>query len=200
VRHRIVLPFALVLLVLLVPQIGISAPRRAIEGIWKTECMPIGKNGRHGFITRVEITRSEFIATAQIYAHSSCDTPTVRNDYRGTLANVKPGDGGVTEFDHVVKAITLTADHPEVVTIYNAGNPGSGCGMGGGWQLGVARAVDGRTCAPWTYPAIGTRLYERAWVVGDELRIGSFPNVWDNTTPEKRPTAPGTMVFHRVTA
>jgi len=35
-------------------------------------------------------------------------------------------------------------------------------------------------------------------VSGDELRIGSFPTVWDNTTPEKRPTSPGLLVFRRV--
>ena len=90
----------------------------------------------------------------------------------------------------------MTADAADVVTTYNA-NDKSGCGMGGGWALGVARSVEGRFCAPWTFPAIGTSLYERAWVSGDELRVGSFPAVWNNTSPDKRPTTPGLMVFHR---
>jgi len=179
------------------PHGGLPAARTTIEGSWQTACMPIGKNGRHGFITRLEIARGKIIASAQIYAHSSCDTPTVHTDYRGTIVSIRPGSEGVTDFDHQVDAITTTPDAPDVVSIYNAGN--SGCGFGGGWQLGVARAVDGRTCAPWTFPAAGTRLYERAWLASDELRIGSFPIVWDNVSPEKRSATPGLLVFRRVT-
>jgi len=174
------------------------AARTGIEGAWQTACLPIGKNGRHGFVTQLKITHGGITASSQVYAHSNCDTPTVRTDYRGAMTKVAPGADGATEFDHKVETITTTPDDPEVVTIYNAGNPGSGCGFGGGWQLGVARPVEGRTCAPWTFPAIGTTLYERGWVSDDELRIGSFPTVWDNTTPEKRPTSPGLLVFRRV--
>jgi hypothetical protein len=179
------------------PNASMAAARPKIEGSWQTGCLPIGKNGRHGFITRLEIKHGRITASSQIYAHNNCDTPTVHTEYRGKIIDMRSGDDGVTDFDHEVAAITTTADDPEVVTIYNGSN--SGCGFGGGWQLGVARAVDGRTCAPWTFPAAGTRLYERGWIAGDELRIGSFPTVWTNTTPEKRPASPGLLVFHRVT-
>lgn len=197
-KRSIIGILALWLAVPAIPQAGTAAARPAIEGSWQTACLPIGKNGRHGFITRLDIKRGRITASSQIYAHSNCDTPTVHTDYRGKIDDVRPGNDGVIDFDHEVIEITTTADHPEVVTIYNAGNPDSGCGLGGGWQLGVPRAVDGRTCTPWTFPAAGTRLYERAWVSGDELRIGSFPSVWNNTTPEKRPTTPGLLVFRRV--
>lgn len=179
-------------------QPAMPGPRTAIDGVWQTGCLPIGKNGRHGFVTRLEIARGKISASTRIYAHNSCDTPTVLMDYRGSITKETPGTDGAIDFDHRVEKITTTAQDPEVVTIYNAGNPGSGCGFGGGWQLGVARPVEGRTCAPWTFPAAGTGLYERGWVSGDELRIGSFPTVWDNTTPEKRPTTPGLLVFRRV--
>jgi len=169
----------------------------AIEGNWESACMPIGKNGRHGFTARLEIRRGKIAATVQVYAHSTCDIPTVRNDYRGTVASIRTNDDGSVDFDHVVEAITMTPDFPEVVTIYN-GNAAVGCGFSGGWTLHVVRAVDGRTCAPWTFPKAGTRLYERAWVAGDELRIGSFPSAWNNVTPDKRTMAPGALVFHRV--
>jgi hypothetical protein len=185
------------LAMLAAPQAAISAPRPAIDGVWKSDCLPIGKNGRHGFIVRLEIKGKQIAAAAQVYAHSSCDMPTVLTEYRGTIAKMRSNGDGSVDFDHVVEAITTTANHPEVVTIYN-GNAASGCGFGGGWQLNVARAVDGRTCAPWTFPKAGTRLYERAWVAGDDLRIGSLPSRWDNVTPDKRPTAPGALVFHRV--
>lgn len=181
-----------------IPYGGMPVARTGIEGSWQTACLPIGKNGRHGFVTRLEIGHGRITASSQVYAHSNCDTPTVRTDYRGAMTKVSPGAGGATDFDHKVEAITTTPDDPEVVTIYNAGNPGSGCGFGGGWQLGVARPVEGRTCAPWTFPAIGANLYERGWVSGDELRIGSFPMIWDNTTPDKRPKTPGLLVFRRV--
>jgi hypothetical protein len=181
------------------PTASMAAARSAIEGSWQTSCLPIGKNGRHGFITRLEIKRGRISASSQIYAHNSCDTPTVRTAYRGKIVGRRAMSDGVIDFDHDVIAITTIPDDPEVVTIYNAGKPDSGCGLGGGWQLGVARSVAGRTCAPWTFPAAGTRLYERGWVAGDELRIGSFPTVWINTAPEKRPTSPGLLVFRRVT-
>jgi hypothetical protein len=179
------------------PNVGMAAARPAIEGSWQTACQPIGKNGRHGFITRLEIKRGKITASSQVYAHNDCDTPTVRTDYRGNIIATRSGNDGVVDFDHEVVAITTTANDPEVVAIYNSSN--SGCGFGDGWQLNVPRAVDGRTCAPWTFPAAGTRLYERGWIAGDELRIGSFPTVWTNTTPEKRPTSPGLLVFRRVT-
>ena len=184
-------------LVAATPSISMAPARPTIEGSWQTGCLSIGKNGRHGFITRLEIKHGRISATSQIYAHNNCDTLTVRTDYRGRIVDMRARGDGAIDFDHDVIAITTTPDDPEVVTIYNAGKPDSGCGLGGGWQLGVARNVAGRTCAPWTFPAAGTRLYERGWVSGDELRIGSFPTVWTNTAPEKRPTSPGLLAFHR---
>jgi len=164
----------------------------AIEGSWKSACLPIGKNGRHGLIVRVAVTRSKIAATSQTYAHSNCDIPTVRTDYEGRIVARKAA-GDTIDFDHVVTSLTMTPNAPDVVAIYNADNSTAGCSMGGGWQLNVPRKMDGRTCAPWTFPKIGTRLYERAWRAPGELRIGSFPAVWTNTTPDKRPTMPGLL-------
>lgn len=174
-----------------------AAPARSpIAGVWKTECKPIGKNGRHGFITTLEVKGKALTATSQIYAHNNCDMPTVLTTYRGKITATAAGPAGAFDLDHVVTAITMTPNHEEVVTIYNRDSQ-SGCGFDGGWALGVERGVEGRFCAPFTFPLAGTKLYERAWVSGDELRIGSFPIVWTNTTPEKRPATPGLMVFHR---
>ncbi|MDB5680163.1 hypothetical protein [Sphingomonas bacterium] len=174
-------------------------PPSPLEGVWKTDCRPIGKNGRHGFITRLEVKGRALTATTQIYAHNTCDTATVGTAYRGEIVRTAIAADGAIDFDHVVLAVTMTADAPDVVTTYNA-NDTSGCGMGGGWQIGVPRGVEGRYCAPFTFPAVGVQLYERAWVAGDDLRIGSFPAVWNNTSPDKRPMTPGTMVFHRLTS
>jgi hypothetical protein len=172
------------------------APRSPIEGVWKSDCLPIGKNGRHGFVTRLEVKGNALTATTQIYGHNTCDNPTVSTAYRGTIVATATDDDGAFQFDHVVNAITMTADADDVVATYNA-SEASGCGLGGGWKLNVARDVAGRFCAPFTFPAAGTRLYESAWFAGGDLRIGSFPIVWTNSAPDKRPTTPGLMVFHR---
>ncbi|THD36793.1 MAG: hypothetical protein E7773_07275 [Sphingomonas sp.] len=172
------------------------APRLALDGVWKTDCLPIGKNGRHGFVTRLEISGMAVVAATQIFAHNTCDVPTVATDYRAVMVSWRTMDDGTTDFEHDVRSITMTPDAEDVVATYNA-SQASGCGLGGGWKLNVARDVAGRFCAPFAFPATGTRLYERAWVSGDEMRIGSFPIVWTNTSPDRRPTTPGLMVFHR---
>jgi hypothetical protein len=157
--------------------------------------MPIGRNGRHGFITSLTVTQKTLAAVAQVYAHSNCDTPTFRTTFHATIAAIDE-NGAAINLDHVVDAVEMTLDAADVVDTYN--KPGSGCGFGGGWQRGVARSVAGRTCAPFVFPVAGTRLYERVWVDGDTLRLGSFPIVWANTSPERRPANPGGLVFERV--
>ncbi|HVJ02892.1 MAG TPA: hypothetical protein VM662_11970 [Sphingomonas sp.] len=171
--------------------------RTGIEGRWKTACVPIGKNDRHGFITTLEVRDDLFTAVSQLYAHSDCNTPTVRTHYSGRIHAALAHDG-VIDVDHVVESIRMTLDDADVVEAYN--KPGEGCGISGGWRLNTARPIDGRTCAPWTFPAAGTRLYERMWRTGDQLRIGSFPTVWTNTAPERRAATPGTLVFVRIGA
>jgi hypothetical protein len=160
--------------------------------------LPIGKNGRHGFIVRLTISWKEVVAISQTYAHSNCDIPTVRVDYRAAVA-ARTVDGEAIDFDHIVKSVTMTANQADVVAIYNADAANAGCGMGGGWQLNVPRSVAGRTCTPVAWPVEGVRLYERAWLVDGALKIGSFPIAWNNITPDKRPVAPGLLIFHRVT-
>ncbi|NIJ18929.1 hypothetical protein FHS95_000598 [Sphingomonas naasensis] len=166
-----------------------------IVGTWKTGCMPIGRNGRHGLITTLTATPMTLSAVSQVYAHSNCDTPTIRTTFRARIAKTG-ANGAAIDLDHVVDAIEMTVDAPDVIAVYN--QPGSGCGFGGGWQQGQPRAVDGRTCAPFPFPVRGTRLFERVWVEGTTLRLGSFPIVWANTSPERRPTNPGGMIFERV--
>lgn len=170
-------------------------PRPPLVGTWKTACMPIGKNGRHGMITTLTATAETLTAASQVYARASCDTPTIRTTYRATITALDERGGGF-DLDHVVEAIEMTIDSADVIEVYN--KPGSGCGFGGGWQRGVTRAVAGRTCAPFAFPAAGTRLYERIWIEENRLRLGSFPIVWANTSPERRPANPGGMIFERV--
>lgn len=174
----------------------LPAPARSpLDGVWRTGCLPIGKNGRHGMITTLTIAGKRMTASAQIYGHNTCDIPTIRTEYRGAIVHTEPAEGGVA-FDHDVKAVEMTIGLAEVVDVYN--KPGSGCGFGRGWVIGKPRSVAGATCAPWTFPTVGTHLYERAWISGDSMKIGSMPVAWGNTAPDKRPAVPGMLAFTRV--
>ena len=103
-----------------------TPPARApLAGTWKTGCMPIGKNGRHGFVTTLTASGKSLTAVSQVYAHNSCDTPTIKTIYRATILAAGEKDGAI-DMDHVVDAIEMTIDAADVVAVYN--RPGSGCG------------------------------------------------------------------------
>lgn len=167
-----------------------------IEGSWKTGCVPIGQNGRHGLITRLTVEGSRLTVRSQLYAHDGCDRPTILTEYQGHLARVQPASGGV-ELDHAVRNVTMRIDAADVLPFYNSGEAGAGCGLTA-WELGVSRSVAGRTCTPFVLPAEDAMLYERAWIEGNTMRLGSLPMAWTNSTPEKRAAAPAPLVFERV--
>lgn len=172
-----------------------SAPTHALTGVWQTGCAPVGENGRHGFVTTLELHDGWIDATSQLYARATCDTPTIRAHYRGRITALRD-EAGTIDLDHRVHRIDMTLQAADVVDAYN--RPGSGCGFGEGWKLGVARPIAGRICAPFAFPAAGTRLYERLWIEGAELRPGNIPFTWTNTAPVLRPATPGTQRFRRI--
>jgi hypothetical protein len=176
---------------------ALSAPS-PLEGVWETGCVPIGKGGRHGYVTRLTVAGKKVTVTSQLYARNDCDRPTILTEYSGELTRLTRRDGTI-DFDHVVRDATMKVDAADALAMYNSGAPDHGCGMSG-WQLGVARSVAGKTCAIFVMPALDATLYERAWIQGETLRVGSFPVEWSNTTPDKRPAAPGQLTFMRVTA
>nr|WP_272213072.1 hypothetical protein [Marinicella sp. W31]MDC2879015.1 hypothetical protein [Marinicella sp. W31] len=120
------------------------------EGRYRSDCLPIGKDGRHGFIAEVTITGRTLSATAQNFAHNNCDIPTVQVSYQGTITDVSAGEGRV---DFVQKTgpfdYTLLSD--DVTAYYNKNSTTAGCGIDD-WQTGGSRNVAGRTCAPFPFP------------------------------------------------
>lgn len=166
-----------------------------LDGVWKTACIPMGLNGRHGMIVTFTFSGHAIAINSQIYAHNSCDAPTILIKVRGTVLQAVPAEGGMS-FDYAMQTFEMTLDAPDVVDTYN--KPNSGCGFGGGWVLGRPRDVSGRTCAPITFPTPGARLYDRAWITGDTLQIGVTAMAMSNTTPDKRPAVPGSPLFTRV--
>lgn len=169
---------------------------KSIQGEWTTDCLPIGKNGRHGHVTRITITDNEIKATSQIYAKSQCQTPTVQVNFTGSLIHGR-NEGGQVRIEHVVRTLTTTPNTKDVVDHYNKEtSDNAGCGLTG-WQENVPLSVAGKTCGPFTFAAEGTHLYDSAWVAGNQLRFGAFPVAWTNTSAEKIPSKPLETIYYR---
>ncbi len=86
--------FALILAPLAAPPV-----RTALEGEWRTTCQPIGKNGRHGMVGTMTVRGKAIVVRLQVYAHSNCDSPTVRAEVRNVLVRIEPAEGGFA-FDY----------------------------------------------------------------------------------------------------
>jgi hypothetical protein len=184
--------FAIALILAEPPSAPATSP---LEGAWKTACVPMWPNVRQGMIVTVTFTGETIDITSQVYAHDSCDTPTILIEMHGTILRTDPADGGVT-FDYAAETFEMTLEAPDVVDTYN--KPNSGCGLGGGWVLGQRRNVAGWNCPPIRFPVTGTRFYDRAWITGDTLRVGITAAALVNITPDKRPAVPGSPTFTRV--
>ncbi len=166
-----------------------------LQGEWTTDCLEIGKNDRHGIVTRITIRGGRMHAVSQIYARSSCQQPTVQVRYEGTL------DGGLKDndsmlFAHTVISIAMTPNDPAVVEHYNGDPKGTGCGLTG-WKENIPFDVDGRTCAAITFASKGETLFDRAWIDGNRLRFAAFPVTWSNRSPDDRPQSPLETVYYR---
>ncbi|ADY64069.1 hypothetical protein [Agrobacterium tumefaciens] len=166
-----------------------------LQGEWTTDCLEIGKNDRHGIVTRITIRGGRMHAVSQIYARSSCQQPTVQVRYEGTL------DGGLKDndsmlFAHTVISIAMTPNDPAVVEHYNGDPKGTGCGLTG-WKENIPFDVDGRTCAAITFASKGETLFDRAWIDGNRLRFAAFPVTWSNRSPDDRPQSPLETAYYR---
>ncbi|MEO6360541.1 MAG: hypothetical protein ABIO43_08220 [Sphingomicrobium sp.] len=166
-----------------------------LHGEWVSQCAPIGKNGRHGSVIRLTIGSKTIRATAQLYAKTSCDEPTLQGRYSGLVKGARQ-NGDRIELDYQVRNASFTLQREDVVGYYNRD---AGCGLSG-WQLGKPRSILGQRCGSVQIPAGGQMLYESAWLSGDELRMGAFPIDSSNRSPEARPQAPRPLVFRRVAA
>ncbi|AJY45286.1 hypothetical protein [Martelella endophytica] len=165
------------------------------EGRYRSDCTPIGKDGRHGFIAEVTITGRSLAASAQNYAHNDCDIPTVRVSYEGTIAEVEQ-DGG-ERFDFVQETgpfdYALLSD--DITAYYNNNSDTAGCGIDD-WQTDVPRNVAGRICAPFSFPAEGTLLKDSLWIHDDGIAFGYLPTDW--SIHEAYPQGPSVIHFLRV--
>ncbi len=168
----------------------------SLNGQWTTDCLPIGKNGRHGIITHVTIAGDRIEASSQIYAKNSCDTPTILGKFSGSIVGKKAEDDH-TDLDLAVGSVTLTLTAKDVVDGYNKSmkeNPGCASIV---WRENETVSVAGKNCGPLLFPEKGAHLFDRAWIQEDRLLFGAMPTNWQNITPDKRPTVPLEAVYYR---
>ncbi|SHM96333.1 hypothetical protein [Roseibium suaedae] len=182
-------------------QIAAGAP--ALAGSWKTACLPIGKNGRHGMTVALNIPQETgqtgegpIEAVAQLFAKADCAVPTVHVVYEGKVALTQEAIGQFL-VDQDTGSVTMTPQAEDVVGFYNAKPEEMGCGLSG-WQLNQPRDVSGKTCSQTRFPETGSRVYDRAWLESGTLRFGVFPLKWDLTDPTQRAGERGPVVFERV--
>lgn len=173
-------------------QITVASSASPLEREWVSDCTPVGLNGRHGQIVRLVITPSGIAATGQLYAHNSCDAPTIRSEYWGLIRRVS-SSAARWELDYELSDVTFTILSDEVTAVYNKS---AGCGLTD-WRINIPRSVAGRHCAPFDIPPHGQMLFESAWIAGEQLRLGAFPVLSTNRSAEMRPADPGPVVFHR---
>ncbi|MBB5665031.1 hypothetical protein GGE68_003228 [Rhizobium leguminosarum] len=185
------------LLTLAAPTVAFSQEKISrLNGEWTSDCLPIGKNDRHGYITRITIIGQQLTATSQVYAKSSCQTPTVQVNFKGELIQ-EQADGDRARIEVAVHSITTTPNIQDVVDHYNRDTADqAGCGLKG-WEENVPLSVAGKTCGPFSFAAEGTHLFDAVWIEGDQLRFGAFPTIWTNTSPDKTPSKPLETAYHR---
>lgn len=97
-----------------------GAATAALDGQWVSDCLAMGKGGRHGTIVRLTIARTRIDAVAQTYAHATCDVPTIETRLTARLDRVA-ASGSRLDAAVVVRDVTLTPEHPDVVAAWNEG-------------------------------------------------------------------------------
>ena len=191
-RKLTLLPF-----VILAGTVGTASAETLLpQGDFRTECLPIGKDGRHGLIANVSIEDDTISASAQTYAHNNCDVPTVRADYRGIITSARE-TGNRIDFTQETGPFLYTLLADDVTTYYNANVDEAGCGLDG-WQTDVPRDAAGKTCGSYTFPPIGTELKDSVWFNQNAVEFGRMPLIWDSASDAGYPKQSSGILFTRV--
>jgi hypothetical protein len=152
-----------------------AAAEVRLGGTWVSECLPIGENGRHGYIATITFARRHVEANVQLFARNTCDTPTLKVEYRGERLRLQSLGNRIALRQRSV-SVTLVPQDESVVRIYN--RPGGGCGLQD-WRINVPKPVAGRDCGPFPFPTEGAALFDSIWVNGDgTISFAAFPVRW----------------------
>lgn len=195
--NKRILAVALLVAVVATP-VSAGAHLSSLDGEWTSDCLPIGKNGRHGTIIRLTIRDGSMRADSQLYARNTCQQPTVRSVFQADLIlDGQQQQPDALDLELMVKEMLTIANAPDIVEHYNQQTEDqAGCGLTN-WEQNVPMSTEGLTCGPFTWPSTGSRLYDSVWVDDSSIRFGALPFTWTNTSPEVRPEQPSNVSFYR---
>ena len=168
------------------PQTGAQLPNKRLTP----------NHALRNLIAEVTIEGAVLSATAQSYAHDNCDVPTVKAEYRGVIEEASRQENHI-DFVQRTGPFLYTLLLPEVTTYYNANIGSAGCDLGD-WETGVPRDVSGKTCAPYAFPEVGSRLKDRLWVKGDRISFGHLPLSWQNEADGGFPQTSSPISFVKI--
>ena len=143
-----------------------ASPAAAIAGRWVSNCLPLGKSGRHGLIVRLTLSPSAFTASGQMFAHNSCDMPVIVFSDDAVVERADGPPGGL-DLHLRFESATMTLADRIVAGIYAQR---AKCGSDA-WQVDTPVHVEGQVCEPISYPAKGARLVAKTRLRDDRLTI-----------------------------
>lgn len=131
----------------------LEAQKPALEGSWKSECLPLG---RHASIFHLEFTDGKMNAISQMYEKPGCAVKSVTvNLVARYQIRDKFGDG--YEFNYIPEVFTLTLLSKAVVKHYNQNKL---CDMDN-WKLNTPTSVfNKKNCVGFTPPEKDVLLYD----------------------------------------
>ena len=166
-------------------------PPVAMQGSWVSDCLPLGKNGRHGLIIRVMVSAGAFNSSGRMFAHNSCDAPVMDFVGQAALGRVKAASGGY-DLRLTFMSATMTIRDKSVAALYAQG---ANCGLAT-WQVDVPTDVAGRTCEPVSFPSNGSIVTLKAMPSGDRMTIQDL-YVLFSAKPVDGVVLPGNVVLRR---
>jgi hypothetical protein len=165
-------------------------------GRWRSDCVPIGKRGRHGAIFALELDgRGRMLATSQMFARRNCVQPTLRIEAVADYEAGAPSGSGVA-FDYAFRSFDMTLQRQDVVDIYNSEAFGD-CAKRE-WRAGEPQSVLGGFCPPTRMPRRGALHRDAAFVRRDTMAFGFLPLRLEEALGSARPTSPSKIVFMRL--
>jgi hypothetical protein len=160
----------------------------SLNGTWKSECVPFGKNNRHGFIALLTFETSKLDVNFKMFADNQCSHENLVMKYEGAYASKN------SDLDHIPNKVEMTILDQNVLDFYNANK---GCGITG-WKLIHAQSVSGRYCHPFQMPHKGKMFYDRYFRDGDKIQFGLIPLRWVTNTPKDRPDTALGVEFSKI--
>ena len=174
-----------------------QAPRSSpLLGRWRSDCVPIGKRGRHGAIFALELDgRGRMLVSSQMFARRDCVQPTLRVEAVADYEVGAPSGSGVA-FDYAFRSFEMTLQQQDVVNTYNSEAFG-GCAKRA-WRAGEPQSVLGGFCPPTRMPRRGALHRDAAFVRRDTMAFGFLPLRLEAALGSARPTSPSKTVFKRL--